>query len=582
MKQQSRRTRSARLALACTMVALASVGAAQGQSAAPSAARPATPRSAAATGTPVRRAATPAAGPALLDLLRAGDRLAARRVLVQRPAQATVAAPDGTTPLHLAVQQDDLELVDLLLKAGADARAANRYGATPLFVACQNGNAALIERLVKAGADAKSATPDGETMLMTAARTGKVEAVKLLLANGADPRAVEGWRGQTALMWAAAENHTAVVQTLIEAGADVNARSNGGFTPLLFAVRAGRTETVTLLLSKGANPNDVIGGARPAAAAPAPPPTTAATGGAIGNAAGGRLAANNPDPLTTLFQVFNTGSRATSRTGPGTNALVLAIMNGHFELAAALIDRGADPNADGPGWTALHQLAWTRRPPIQHGLPPPVHTGRMDSLTLARKLLERGANPNARMTKEPSDGARNILNRLGSTPFLQAAKLADIPYMKLLLEFKADPSMTTVEGATPLMAAAGVGIWHTGESAGTNEEAFEAAKLCVELGNDVNAVDANGDTALHGAALRGSREIIRLLADKGAKLNVVNKIGWTPWIIADGVFYPNTYNRELEAAELLLTLGADKTLGKRRDVDLPPTEALAQTNQASR
>ncbi len=580
MNQQSRRAGAASLALVITMAGLASARAAHAQ---PRAAAPAASRPAAAGGAPARRTATAPGSRSLLDALRLGDRQAARSLLARRPAEAKTTTPDGTTPLHLAVQQDDQELVDLLLKAGADARAANRYGATPLFVACQNGSAALIDRLLKAGADATGATSEGETMLMTAARTGKVEAVKLLLANGADPRAVEGWRGQTALMWAAAENHTAVVQTLIEAGADVNARSNGGFTPLLFAVRAGRTDTVQLLLAKGANPNDVIGGNRPAAATAAMrPPTTAATGGAIGNAAGGRLAANNADPLTTLFQVFNTGSRATSRTGPGTNALILAIMNGHFELAAALIDRGADPNAEGPGWSALHQLAWTRRPPIQHGLPPPVHTGRLDSLTLARQLLERGANPNARMTKEPSDGARNILNRLGSTPFLQAAKLADIPYMKLLLEFKADPSIMTLEGATPLMAAAGVGIWHTGESAGTNEEAFEAAKLCVELGNDVNAVDANGDTALHGAALRGSREIIQLLADKGAKLNTVNKIGWTPWIIADGVFYPNTYNRELEAAELLLKLGADKTLGKRRDVDLPPTEALAQTGQAPR
>jgi ankyrin repeat protein len=186
------------------------------------------------------------------------------------------------------------------------------------------------------------------------------------------------------------------------------------------------------------------------------------------------------------------------------------------------------------------------------------------------------------MTREPADGARNVLNRIGSTPSLQAAKLADLPYMKLLLEFKADPKIPTMDGATPLMAAAGVGIWHTGESAGSNAEAFEAAKLLVELGADVNAVDGNGDTALHGAALRGAGEIVQLLVDRGAKINAVNKIGWTPWIIADGVFYPNTYNRELDTAALLLKLGADKTVGKRRDVDLPPTEAIASVGQAPR
>jgi ankyrin repeat protein len=524
-----------------------------------------------------------AQAPSLVDAARAGDRAAVRSILAKRPAEAAKTTSDGTTPLHYAVQRDDVEMVDALLKAGADAKAVNRYGATPLFVACQNGNAAIIERLLKAGADPNSKNPDGETALMTAARTGKVDAVKLLLARGADAKAVEGWRGQTALMWAAAENHTEVAQTLIEAGADVNARSNGGFTPLLFAVRAGKRDVVNALLAKGANPNDAIPAAAPRPSTPnaGGPPPNATTGGAIGNAAGGRLAETG-DPLTQLFNVFNTGNRANGRTGPGMTALVMAILNGHFELAADLLDRGADPNAAGPGWTALHQVAWTRRPPIQHGLPPAVQTGKMDSLTLAKKLLDKGANPNARMTREPADGARNVLNRIGSTPFLQAAKLADIPYMKLLLEHKADPTITTLDGATPLMAASGVGIWHTGESAGKNAEALDAAKLLVELGADVNAVDGNGDTALHGAAYRGAKEIAQLLIDHGAKINVVNKIGWTPWIIADGVFYPNTFNRDLDTAELLLTRGADKTLGKRRDIDLPPTEALAAAGQTPR
>jgi ankyrin repeat protein len=123
------------------------------------------------------------------------------------------------------------------------------------------------------------------------------------------------------------------------------------------------------------------------------------------------------------------------------------------------------------------------------------------------------------------------------------------------------------------MAAAGVGIWQVGESAGTNEQAFEAVKLCYELGNDVNAVDANGETALHGAAHRGSNDMVKFLVEKGAKMDVVNALGWTPWIIADGVFYPNTYNRRLDTAALLLQLGADPKLGKRRPEDLPPSES---------
>jgi ankyrin repeat protein len=509
-------------------------------------------------------AAAAAAATPVIDAVKSGDH-AALRALLQKRADVNVAAPDGTSPLHLAIQKDDIQATELLLAAGANVKAANRFGITPLLVACINGNAAIVEKLLKAGADPNSASPEGETALMTAARTGKTEALKLLLAHGATVNLKESWRGQTALMWAAAENHPEAVKLLVEAGADVHARSNGGFTPLLFAVRAGRSDAVRALLSSGANANDAIqpsSGAKPAPAGRAP----AAAG------AGARPGA--PEPPT-LAQVFNTGNRSRGGGAAGMSALVLAILNAHFELAAELVERGADANSDAHGWTALHQLAWTRRPPIQHGLPPAVRTGNMDSLELAKRLLQRGANPNARMTREPADGARNILNRLGSTPFLQAAKLADVPLMRVLLEHGANPSITTDEGATPLMAAAGVGIWQLGENAGTNEEAFEAVKLCVELGNDVNAVDANGNTALHGAAHRGANEMVKFLVEKGAKLNAVNKLGWTPWIIADGVFYPNTYNRRLDTAALLVELGADPKAGKRRPEDLPPSEAGA-------
>jgi ankyrin repeat protein len=544
-----------------------------------------------------------AANPALVAAAKRGD-AAAVRALIQQRSDVNAAQPDGTTALHWAVQGDAAEVVDLLIKAGANPKVANRYGVTPLSLAATNGNAVIIQRLIAAGADPNAGSAEeGETPLMIAARTGKVDAVKALLASGVDVNAAEKTRGQTALMWAAAENHTAAVGALIAAGANVGARSNGGFTPLLFAVRAGAIETVRALLTAGASANDVIqpAPARPTMAAGAAAAAGAQSGrgragvpaaGAAGAAAGrGRGAAAPADPaanrsaaapadrsaaeaadIRQLLQVFNTGSRRSGGSST-TNALMLAITNAHFELAALLLEQGADPNADGAGWTALHQLAWTRRPPIQHGLPPPVPSGNLDSLDLARKLLERGANPNARMTREPSDGARNILNRIGSTPFLQAAKLGDLEYMKLLIAHGANPSITTEEGATPLMAAAGVGVWQVGESAGTNEEAFEAVKLCFELGNDVNAVDVNGDTALHGAAHRGANEVVQFLVDKGAKLDVPNKLGWTPWIIADGVLYPNTYNRRLDTAELLLKLGANPKAGSRRPEDLPPSES---------
>jgi ankyrin repeat protein len=504
--------------------------------------------------------------PSLVEAVKRGD-TAAVSTLIKGRVDVNAADLDGTSALHWAVVRDNGPAVDALIRAGADVKKANRYGVTPLAVACTNGSAEIIKRLLDAGADANTVTVDGETVLMDAARTGKAEAVKLLLAHGAKVNAREELRGQSALMWAAAENNVDVVNTLVEAGADINARSKGGFTPLLFAVRAGGKGTVLSLLDRGADVNDGIEAGAGAGGRPGARPQGAP---AAGNAAGRTTGGSNS--VEQLLLVYNTGSRRGA--GPqGTSSLVLAITNAHFELAALLLDYGADPNADGQGWTALHQIAWTRKPPIQHGLPPAVPTGRMDSLQLAEKLLQYGANPNARMTKEPADGARNVLNRIGSTPFLQAAKLGDVPYMKLLVKYGADPNLKTTEGATAIMAAAGVGIWQVGESAGSNDEALEAVKLCSELGNDVNAVDANGETALHGAAHRGSNEMVKFLVDKGAKLDVVNALGWTPWIIADGVLYPNTYNRRLDTAALLLQLGADPKAGKRRPEDLPPSES---------
>lgn len=507
-----------------------------------------------------------ARGQSLVDAVKRGD-TAAATALVGNHADVNAADLDGTSALHWAVVRDNVRVVNALIRARADVKKANRYGVTPLAVACTNGNADIITRLLDAGADPNTVTVDGETVLMEAARTGRVEPVKLLIAHGADVNAREELRGQTPLMWAAAENNVDVVKTLIEVGADVNVRSRGGFTALLFAVRAGSLATVNALLDRGADVDETI---QPTAGAPRPGARPDAAAGAARPA--GAAAGPPPTGIQQLLQIYNTGSRRGG--GPeGTSALVLAITNAHFELASLMLEYGADPNADRQGWTPLHQIAWTRKPPIQHGLPPAVPTGTMDSLALAEKLLQYGADPNARVTKEPADGARNILNRIGSTPFLQAAKLGDIPLMKLLVKYGADASIKTAEGATPLMAAAGVGIWQVGESAGSNEEALEAVKLCYELGNDVNAVDANGETALHGAAHRGSNDIVKFLVEKGAKVNVTNVLGWTPWIIADGVLYPNTYNRRLDTAALLLQLGADPKLGSRRPEDLPPSES---------
>jgi len=434
----------------------------------------------------------------LLAAVKRGD-AAAVRLLLRSKTSANVADADGTSALHWAVQRDDLAAADALLTAGADAKAVNRYGVTPLSLAATNGSAPMVERLLAAGAAVNTMLPGGETALMTAARAGNAAAVRVLLAHGADLRARESAKGQNALMWAAAENNAAVVKLLVEAGADVRERSRAGaFSPLLFAVRGGHVPAALALIDAGAPVNESL-----------------------------------PD---------------------GTSALVLAVMNAHYELAAALLDRGADPNASAQGWTALHQIAWSRRHNAGFNLPGPVQTGALDSLDLARTLVARGADVNARMTKEPKDGNRNMLNRVGATPFLMAAKTDDVALMRVLLDLGADASLPTRLGTTALMAAAGVGIWAPGENPGTHEEALAAVTLALEAGGGkVNDIDQEGETALHGAVYRGGAiPVIQYLLDRGAALDVVNKRGWTPLAAAEGVEYtPAVLKRYPEAADLL-------------------------------
>ena len=443
----------------------------------------------------------------LLDVVKAGD-AAAARTLLARGGDPNSGDADGSTVLHFAVENDETELIQALLAAGARARVANRHGITPLHLAATNGNATIVQRLIAAGADVNGVTPGGETALMMASRTGDPETIKALLTHGAMVDAKEGWRGQTALMWAATENNAAAIRLLVEAGADVKTKSTGGsFTAFLFAVRGGHIDAARALLDSGTNVNE--------------------------------------------------------RLSDGMSALVLALYNAHFELAAFLLDRGADPNAAEQGWTALHQVAWSRRPNRGFNMPGAVPTGRIDSLELVWKLVAKGANVNARMTKEPRDGNRNMLNRIGATPFVMAAKSADVPLMRVLLESGADPKIKTNDGTSALMAAAGVGVYGPGESPGTHEEALEAVKLAYEAGGgDVNDVNRDGETALLGAVYRGGAvPVIQFLSDKGAKLDVANKKQWTPLLAAEGVVYASSgIRRYPEAAALIRKLMREKGL----------------------
>ena len=239
--------------------------------------------------------------------------------------------------------------------------------------------------------------------------------------------------------------------------------------------------------------------------------------------------------MNEAMQPKKSGGKAPKR---GTSPLILAVENGHFELAAALLEAGADPNDQRSGFTALHTMTWVRKPnrgDDDDGAPAPIGSGTLSSLSLVKKLGEHGADVNLRLKRGAS--GRGILSRVGATPFLLAAVTADIPLMRTLLELGADPKLPNAQNCTPLLAAAGVGTRAPGEEAGTEPEVLEAVALLLQLGADVNAVDDNGETAMHGAAYKSLPQVVQFLADKGARIEVwnrKNKYGWTPLLIAEG------------------------------------------------
>ena len=443
------------------------------------------------------------------------------RALVGDPAvDVNAAGPDGATALHWAAHKDDARLVALLLEAGADAAAANRYGVRPISLAAENGNAAVVEALLEAGADPNATLRGGETALMTAARTGDAATIRALLVRGADPNVRDGFRGQTALMWAAARNNAAAVHALAELGADVHAKTATagraprgnrlfyappptGFTALMFAARGGHLDALRVLLEAGADVNDTL--------------------------------------------------------SDGQSALVVAVANANWELAGHLLDRGADPNLAGAGWNALHQLLRTRRMNTGFGFPGPIPAGRVDSIDVLKKMIARGGDVDARMTTNGmKDGQRNRLNRLGATPFFLAAKVTDTEAMRVLVDAGADAVTPNADGTTPLMVAAGLAIWNPGEDGGSlpgqEDEVLEAVRMCVELGNDVHAVNYRGETALHGAAFRGANNVVEYLVEQGADMDARTELGYSPLAIADGFSYSDFYKAQKHTAALLRDL----------------------------
>jgi ankyrin repeat protein len=448
----------------------------------------------------------------------------AARTLLKQAVDANGRQADGATALGWAAHWDDLGLAETLIAAGADVKAEDDLGITPLALACANGSAAMARLLLAAGAEPNQPRRTGETPLMTAAFTGNLELVQTLLSHHADVNAAGTDAKQTALMWATSEKHVDIVRALVAAGADVHAHTSGGFSALLFAARQGDSESGAVLLEAGADPND--------------------------------------------------------RARDGSTALVIAVASGRDDMAILLLDRGADPNASGGGYSALHAAV------------------PKDMRRTIQALLAHGADPNLRLKTAaptlfgPNKGAGSEVSVTGSappptagpslagagsftgvTPFWLAAKTVNLAAMRMLRDGGADPTLTNDSLTTPLMVAAGVtqvqgprvkrgdvsqfySNWNVADS-------LESVKYLLDLGADVNAVNASGQTALHGAAYMGGNSVVEYLLERGARINVQDAQGQTPFRIAEG--HLNVAAQGVtewpETAALLRRHGADTSLG---------------------
>ena len=515
------------------------------------------------------------------------DMATVRTLLKQRGVNVNAARADGVTALLWAAHWNDLQTVDALLKAGANVNAADDHGVTALAQACENASVPLVEKLLQAGANPNAAQESGLTPLMMAAHTGNVTIVKALLVRGADINASTRETGDRALMWAIADQHDAVFRVLIEAHADVHTANAKSFTPLMIAARNGDIEVAKALIAAGVNVNE---------------------------------------------------------TGPDrTHVLPFAINAGQGAFALFLLEQGADPEGSMGGVRALHTavggvngwlVPWGRVHGFggfgmsggvgRFGSPRGGITAAM-RLQLVKALLARGADPNSRITASamfmdyigyPTKGAFEPFScgtgdLFGATPLWLASYNAngsvggfggdgnqqqptlEMPaeagaqstaLMRALLDGGADLRLTTVDGTTPLMVAAGLGrcTFSPGLQRGRRSPGAEAAvNVLLDAGADINAVNEADFNALHGAAMRGLDEVLKILVDRGANINARDYRGRTAYRLAEGSKQSFQFQAYPETAQFIKGLGADITLGIPGDLqerlrDATPTATQQQ------
>ena len=465
-----------------------------------------------------------------------------RTLLAERGVDVNSRRADGATALLWAAHWDDREAIDLLLRAGANVNAADDYGVTPLARACENASDATVTRLLDAGANPNATQANGLTPLMVAARTGNLNVVKVLLARGASVNAATASTDETALSWAVAERHVDIVRALIASGASVHPRPLQAFSPIIGAAANGDIETAKVLIAAGARVNDTA--------------------------------------------------------SDGTHPLAYAVVTGQSAFAHFLLEQGADPNGALDGITALHAAAgpvdtWLRAWSRRHGGGGRGRLKLSERPALVKHLLARGADPNRRMTASEMAAQGFLRNGAfdtfeigtgdlsGATPLWVAAWAmnpgagrAEDPnrgvahsngeVLRSLLAAGARPDITTNDGSTTLMAAAGCGRWaHVPklQRAEPQPAAEEAVRILVEARVDVNAANEADFTALHCAAFAGMNELVRYLVEHGSDIDARDWRGRTPFRLAEGAKQSFHFQPWPEVAALLKELGADTTLG---------------------